>query len=166
MSDSSEMTTPRPITSNRLSSSPIMPAAATGPGVGGMNTCEANRPAASANMSAAGDAPDRLASDLPMGLTSTKPLSQNTGIDTIHPMSIMASRGCRLPTTRSTARASATAPPVRSRMLPIRVPKMITRPMPVKIDEKPLPSTSGIFTSGMPSRIASSKAVPNIDKKG
>ena len=82
-----------PFTSSRLFSRPTMPAAATGPGVGGMNTCEANKPAASANINGTGDVPDRRASDLPMGLTSTKPLSQNTGIETIHPMSIIAKRG-------------------------------------------------------------------------
>ena len=143
-----------------------MPAAATGPGVGGMNTCEANRPAARASIKGTGDVPDRRASDLPIGLTSTKPLSQNTGIDTIHPMSIIARRGCRLPTTRSTARARATAPPVRSSTLPISVPKIITSAMLLNTPLNPLPITSGRSVYGTPSTTASNIAVPSIARNG
>ena len=160
------MTAPMAIISSKLLSRPMMPAAATGPGVGGMNTWDANRPAASASDNATGDWPERAASDRPTGLTNTNPLSQKTGIDTIQPISNIASLGKRRPTVRSTARAMATAAPVLSRILPIMVPKIITNPMPVKMLEKPRPTVSGRVCNGMPSANARTRAVTRIEING
>lgn len=68
-------------------------AAAMGPGVGGMKTCEVYRPAARATVIATGDAPVRRARALRMGLRMTNPESQNTGMETTQPMSCMARTG-------------------------------------------------------------------------
>ena len=110
---------------------PKVLAAAIGPGVGGMNTCEVKRPAARPTVIATDDAAVLFTSALRIGFKITKPESQNTGIETTHPISSMASTGCFFPTILIIMSASFNAAPVCSRMLPIRAPMMITIPIDV-----------------------------------
>ena len=88
-----EAATPRPMTSSRLSPMPRVLAAAMGPGVGGMNTWEMYRPADRATVMATLEVLVRRTIARRMGSRMTKPLSQNTGMETTQPMSSMASSG-------------------------------------------------------------------------
>ena len=111
-----------------------------------------------------------------IGFKITKPLSQNTGIDTTHPISSIASSGCFLPTILITISASLSAAPVFSRTEPIKAPKIITIPILLNVPENPCPITVGIpatvfpstvlSTNGIPARIARIRDTPMIAKKG
>ena len=79
---------------------------------------------------------------------------------------MIASCGCLFPSSLSTLSARVRAAPLRSKMRPIRVPRIITSPMLAKIVEKPLPMTSAMLLSGMPMTRASSSALPRIERKG
>ena len=120
---------------------PSVLAAAIGPGVGGIKTCEIKRPALSANAMETAEAPVRRTSALRMGFRITKPESQNTGMETTQPMSCTATIGLLLPTRRIIISASFSAPPVFSNTVPIIAPRMMTMPMLVNVPEKPCPIT-------------------------
>lgn len=126
MSAGMDTSTPRPMTSRKLSPRPSVLVAAIGPGVGGMNTCDVYRPADSATVMATDEDAVRWASARRIGLRMTKPESQKTGIDTFQPMSWMARTGRFLPIRCTIASASRKAPPVTSRTMPISAPRMIT----------------------------------------
>ena len=132
-------------------------AAAMGPGVGGMKQWEMYRPIDSATVAATEERAVRLTSALRMGFKITKPLSQNTGMETIQPMSSMASSGRFFPTSLTTVSAIFSAAPVFSSRLPTRAPRMMTMPMLVKVPEKPWPMMVGICTSSIPATMASSR---------
>ena len=177
MSGRIEASAPTPMTMSRLFSMPRRPAAAMGPGVGGMNTCEMYRPLESATVSMTLEAAVRCTMALRMGFKMTKPESQNTGIETIQPMSSMASSGCFLPTSFTTMSASLKAPPVASSTAPMSAPRMMTMPMLVKMLEKPLPMTEAIpgvtvpsaavvFTSGMPAASPKASETSMIETNG
>ena len=136
-----EQRAPSPITRRRLSPTPIVDAAAIGPGVGGINTCAMYRPEESPIVIATEDAPVRFTSAFLIGFRITKPESQNTGIDTTHPISSMASSGWFLPTIWITISASFSAAPVFSRIVPMSAPRIITIPILVNVPEKPCPMT-------------------------
>src|SRR5699024_3146387 len=72
---------PMPMTKMRLSPIPMVLAAAMGPGVGGMNTCEIYKPDASAIVIDAEAVAVRRTSARRMGFRTTNPESQNTAID-------------------------------------------------------------------------------------
>ena len=120
---------------------PSVLAAAIGPGVGGIKTCEIKRPALSANAMETAEAPVRRTSALRMGFRITKPESQNTGMETTQPMSCTATTGLLLPTRRIIISASFSAPPVFSNTVPIIAPRMMTMPMLVNVPENPCPIT-------------------------
>ena len=96
----------------------------------------------------------------------TKPLSQNTGMETIQPMSMMASCGCFSPTQRMTTSARRMAPPVFSRIKPMSAPRMMTMPMLANVPEKPAPMMPGIFVSGRPATMARSSETPMSERNG
>ena len=107
------------------------------------------------------DVPVRRVIALRMGFRTTKPLSQNTGMETIQPISSMAISGCFSPTSLTTQSAIFRAAPVLSSRVPTRAPKMITMPMLENVPEKPapiafaipltvLPSASVVLTRGIP----------------
>ena len=151
MSGMMDASTPMLMTSSRSSDRPSEPAAAMGPGVGGMNTCEMYRPADRHTVSMTELAAVRLTMALRMGFRMTKPESQNTGMETIQPMSAMAISGCFLPTSLTTMSASLNAPPVASRMEPTSAPRMMTMPMLVNVPEKPAPMTDAMPETFVPS---------------
>ena len=101
-----------------------------------------------------------------MGLTMINPLSQNTGMETIQPMSMMASCGKRVPITLIIASASVMAAPVFSRMRPMMVPRIITIPMLANMDENPLPMVFGMLSSGKPTAMARIRDIPIMARKG
>ena len=154
------------MTSSRYSPAPRVWAAAMGPGVGGMKTCAMYRPQERQTVIATLDLPVRLTSALRMGLRMTKPLSQKTGMDTTQPISSMASSGFFSPTREMTMSASFSAAPVFSSTEPMKAPRMMTMPMEVKVPEKPAPMTPGISRRGMPARIARTREMPMIARKG
>ena len=88
-----ETTVPMPITSNKLCPKPTAPAAAIGPGVGGMKTWEAYKPPLSATAVPTGLAAIFLRNASLIGFNTTKPLSQNTGIPTTQPIISIANSG-------------------------------------------------------------------------
>lgn len=148
-----------------------------GPGVGGMKQWLMYRPMDSATDIATLDAPVRRAIALRMGFRTTKPLSQNTGMETIQPMSSMASSGCFLPTSLTTQSAILSAAPVLSSSVPTRAPKMITMPMLENVPEKPapmtlampltvLPSASVVLTSGIPAIRPNTREMAMIARNG
>ena len=142
---------------------PSVLAAAIGPGVGGMNTCDVKRPAARPTDIATEEAAVLFTRALRIGLRITNPESQKTGIDTTHPISSIARTGCFLPTILITMSASLRAAPVCSRMLPIRAPRIITIPMEVKVPEKPCPITVAIPALVVPSSsLMSAIGIPAI----
>ena len=145
---------------------PRVLAAAMGPGVGGIKTWEMYRPADSATVMATLEVPVRRTRARRMGSRITKPLSQNTGMETTQPMSSMASSGFFLPTILMTISASFRAAPVFSRMLPISAPRMITIPMELKVPEKPAPMTPGISVSEMPASSARSNDTVMMEMNG
>ena len=118
---------------------PSVLAAAIGPGVGGIKTCEIKSPELRANVMATAETAVRRTSALRMGLRITKPESQNTGMETTQPMSCTAMTGFVLPTRRIIMSASFNAPPVFSSTVPIIAPRIMTMPMLVKVPEKPCP---------------------------
>ena len=120
---------------------PSVLAAAIGPGVGGIKTCEMKRPELRANVIATADAAVRRTSALRIGSRMTNPESQNTGIETTQPMSCTAMTGLSLPTSRIIISASFRAPPVFSSTVPIIAPRMMTMPMLVNVPENPCPMT-------------------------
>ena len=146
-----EQTTPKPMTSSKSFSRPSEPAAAMGPGVGGMKTWLIYRPHDRHTVSMTELATVFCTIALRMGFRMTKPESQNTGMETIQPMSSMAISGCFLPTRDTTMSASLNAPPVASRMEPTRAPKIMTMPMLVKVPEKPAPITEAMPETVVPS---------------
>jgi len=81
------------MTSKRLSPIPSVFAAAIGPGVGGINTCEIYKPNESPAVIATEEAAVLLTSALRMGFKMTKPESQNTGMETTQPISSTARTG-------------------------------------------------------------------------
>ena len=98
-----------------------------------------------------------------MGFSTTNPESQNTGMDTTHPISSIASSGCFGPTSFTTISASFSAAPVASRNVPIMAPKMITIPMLVNVDENPLPITVAIPSMVLPSAsVTAANGIPPI----
>ena len=131
-----------------------------------MNTCETYSPADSATVRVTDEKLVLRLSHLRIGFTIMKPLSQKTGTEMIHPMSMIASCGCFSPITRMIASARRIAAPVFSRMRPMRVPKMITIPMLVKIEENPFPIVVGMVSSGMPIPTARMRAIPMIARNG
>ncbi len=155
-----EQAAPISMTSSRLTGWPrpsaSVLAAAMGPGVGGIKQWETYRPMDSATAAATEEVPVRLTSALRMGFRMTKPLSQKTGMETIQPISIIASSGRFLPTILTTVSAILSAAPVFSSRLPTSAPRMMTMPMLVKVPEKPWPMMPGIFTSSMPATMARS----------
>jgi hypothetical protein len=146
-----DKSTPSPMTSSRLSPTPSVPAAAMGPGVGGMKQWLMYRPMESATVMATLLVPVRLTIALRMGFKMTKPLSQNTGMDTIQPMSSMASSGCFLPTSFTTLSAIFRAAPVFSSSVPTSAPKMMTMPMLLNVPLNPAPITSAMPSTAVPS---------------
>lgn len=66
---------------------------AIGPGVGGINTCETYRPQESATDIATEDTPVRFTNAFRIGFKITNPESQNTGMETTHPISSIANSG-------------------------------------------------------------------------
>ena len=169
--------TPSPITSSRCSPTPSVFAAAIGPGVGGINTWDAYRPAERHIVIATEEAPVLLTSALRIGFNTTKPESQNTGMDTTQPINSIASSGCFGPTSFTTISANFSAAPVASKKLPTIAPKIITIPMLVKVDEKPLPitvampfmvlpSASDVFTQGIPPISPSTIDTSMMDRNG
>src|SRR5690625_4390903 len=99
---------PMPMTRMRLSAMPSVVAAAIGPGVGGIKTCEMYRPEASATVMAADALAVRRTKARRIGLRTTNPESQNTAMDTTNPMSWVASTGWRLPTVLTMADRKST----------------------------------------------------------
>ena len=177
MSGRMEQRTPMPMTSSRSFERPSEPAAAMGPGVGGMNTCEMYRPAERQTVSMTELTSVRLTMALRMGFRMTKPESQNTGIETIQPMSSMATSGCFLPTSETTMSASLSAPPVASSTAPTSAPRMMTMPMLVNVLEKPEPMTEAMpsvfvpssatrSTSGMPATRPNTSEMSMMEMNG
>jgi len=101
-----------------------------------------------------------------MGSRMTKPLSQNTGMETTQPMISMASCGCLRPTSRTTISASFSAAPVFSKIVPMRAPRMMTIPMLLKIPLKPEPMTPGMSFRGRPMTMARSRETPISARNG
>ena len=60
---------------------------------------------------------------------TTKPESQNTGMETTAPVRLMASAERACPTQLTTVEAMTSAPPLFSRMKPMIVPAAMTMPM-------------------------------------
>ena len=101
-----------------------------------------------------------------MGLSTTKPESQKTGMETTQPIIAIESTGCLLPKSFIMQSAILSAAPLCSKMVPISVPKIMTRPMPAKILEKPLPMRVVICGRGIPDTIPKMSAVRSIAIKG
>ncbi len=78
--------TAKPSSNTFVRSAPRMPAAATGPGVGGTSVCVASKPSAKAIEVAAILTPALRLSVLLSVERRIKPLSQKTGIDRKYPM--------------------------------------------------------------------------------
>ena len=173
-----EIKVPNAITSNKLSAKPALPAAAMGPGVGGIMTCDAYNPADNATVMATLEVIVRRRKALRIGSKITKPLSQNTGIETTQPMIMMANSGCFFPTSLTTISANLMAAPVRSKRTPIRAPRMMTIPIPAKVELKPapmmvaMPCLAGVSAvaatsiKGRPTTKPKPKATPIMAKKG
>ena len=119
-----------------------------------------------ATVQATEDFPVRLTRDFRMGLSTTKPLSQKTGMDTIQPMISMASSGFFLPTSLTTQSDILRAAPVTSSRIPTRAPRMITMPMLVKVPEKPAPITPGMSAKAMSDTRASRRETPIMERNG
>ena len=117
-------------------------------------------------MQATEDLRVRCTSALRMGLRMTKPLSQNTGMDTIQPMMIMAASGCFFPTILTTQSAILSAAPVFSSRMPTSAPRMMTMPMEVNVPLKPAPITSAICVRSIPATMARIRETPMMERKG
>ena len=136
-----------------------------GPGVGGMKQWETYRPMDSATVIATELVLVRFTMALRMGFRTTKPESQNTGMEMIQPMSMMASSGFFCPTSLTTLSLIFRAAPVFSRTRPISAPKIITIPMLEKVPEKPAPMVEGISFSSRESS-ARIRDTPRMERKG
>ena len=112
------------------------------------------------------EAPVRRTIARRIGSRITKPLSQNTGIDTTQPISSIASAGRFCPTRRMTRSASFSAAPVFSSTAPMKAPRMMTIPMEVNVDANPLPITPGICFSGIPASRARTSEISRMAKNG
>ena len=112
------------------------------------------------------EAPVRRTIARRIGSRITKPLSQNTGIDTTQPIISIASAGRFCPTRRMTRSASFSAAPVFSSTAPMKAPKMMTIPMEVNVDANPLPITPGICFSGIPASSASTSEMSRMARNG
>ena len=114
----------------------------------------------------------RRTSAFRMGFRMTNPLSQNTGMDTIHPMINTARLVLFFPTRRTTQSAIFRAAPVFSSRVPIKAPMMITIPMLVNVPANPALTTSAIpntfpcFTRGIPPIRPKITETPRIARKG
>ena len=78
----------------------------------------------------------------------------------------IARSGCFFPTIFTTTSASFSAPPVFSRIEPMRAPRMITIPILVNVPENPAPSMFGIDVSGIPTMIARTRETPISARNG
>ena len=108
----------------------------------------------------------RMDRDLLREERMTKPESQNTGMETIQPMRLMAMPGRFLPTVRSTLSAIVRAAPLLSSMAPMIVPSRITTPMPRQVTLNPSRIVLSTSKGGMPTASPIRSAAANSETKG
>ena len=128
----------------RLFANPRLPAAAIGPGVGGINVWEAYSPVERATAMAVTLVWAFLVTDFLMALSIIKPESQNTGMETSQPIRLMANSGFLGPTSLITVLAIFKAAPDFSRNTPMIEPRTITIPIWERIDPNPCRITGSI----------------------
>ncbi len=144
-------------------SAPTVAAAANGPGVGGTKTCVVNKPVDRAIANTVSDMPVRLLKALFRVDRITNPESQNTGMETINPVMLIARGALLSPTMPNTEEPIDRAPPLFSKNVPMIVPHAIT--MPILLSVFPNPSVSLASTSVVPRpprkpmKMAASKSV-------
>lgn len=131
-------------------SAPNTPMAKSGPGCGGTRPCTTDRPANSGMPMRISDTPVRRATMNTSGISSTKPISKNSGMPTRKAANIIAQCTRSLPKASISVRAMRSAPPDSAIILPSMVPRPST--MPTKPSTPPKPSWKDFITrsTGMP----------------
>ena len=120
----------------------------------------------SATVKDANETPDCLASERFSGASTTNPESQNTGIDTNRPVTLMASNDRALPIQRRTVRAISAAPPIFSSREPIMAPAAITIPICPIVPPNPSVTASATTAPGKPAASPTSQAAISRTRKG
>jgi hypothetical protein len=98
------------------------------------------------------------------GARSTKPESQNTGIETIYPTIAMARGTFLSPVRRNVHSAIRYAPPDLSKKVPMIEPQIITMPIVPIVSPKPLLTELTTSLRGMPARMPNPKAAASNAK--